>query len=476
MNVSQFFSILLARKWIALAVLLCTVAAATVVSLLLPKQYLGVATVLIDAKPDPIAGALFPERSAPLYVATQMDILRSARVAQRVVRNLKLTESPAAREQWLESTGGEGSIETWLIESFQRNLEIIPSKDSNVITVNYRAGDPKFAADLANAFVQAYLQTAVELRVDPARQFSGFFEARTKEARDQLEAAKAKLSSFYSDRGIVASDERLDIENARLAELSSQLVALQSATAESGSRATQATGASSDRIQEVLNNSLINSLKADLAQTQGRLEGLNARLGDSHPEVIAARASIAELRSRIDAETRRVAGGVSVSATISRQREGEIRAALEAQRTKLLKLKQVRDEGAVLMRDVESAQRSYDTLLTRLTQASMESQANQSNAYMLTQAVPPSKPASPNVVLNIALSVFLGALLALGVALLLEMIDRRVRSPLDLVDGLGLPMLGVMPKPTARRLVGRPVASLMHQRVLGQLPAAGKGA
>jgi chain length determinant protein EpsF len=476
MNLSQLLSILRARKWVAIAVFIVAVATAVVVSLLLPPQYVGTASVLIDVKPDPIAGAVTQDsRAAPIYVTTQVDVLKSPRVAQRVVRNLRMTESPDVREAWLQSTGGQGSIEDWLVTSLQKNLEVVPSTQSNVIVVNYKAGSARQAADLANAFVQAYLQTSVELRVDPARQFSAFFETRVKEARDRLETAQTKLSAFQRERGLIASDERLDIETARLNELSSQLVALQAINAESAGRVAQARGASADRTQEVLSNSLINSLKDQQARNEARLQELTARYGDQHPQVIEAKANIAETKKRIDAEVQRVSSGVGVTAAVNRQREAEIRASLDAQRARVLQLKQVRDEGAVLLRDVDSAQRTYDALLGRLTQASIESQANLTNTYQLTTATPPTAPAFPNMLLNVALAVFLGGLLALGTPMLLEVMDRKVRAPMDVVDALGLPMIGIMPRPNARRLIGRPAVPALQQRLLGQLPPAAKG-
>jgi chain length determinant protein EpsF len=369
-----------------------------------------------------------------------------------------------------------GSIEDWLVAAMQKNLEVVPTPESNVIVVNYLAGSPEQAATIANAFVQAYLQTVVELRVDPARQFSSFFETRVKEARDRLEAAQTKLSAFQRQRGLIASDERLDIETARLQELSSQLVALQAVNAESAGRLAQATGSSADRTQEVLGNPLINSLKDQQARTEARLQELQARYGDQHPLVVEAKANIAETRRRIDAEVQRVSSGVGVTAAVNRQREAQLRASLEAQRARVLQLKQVRDDGAVLLRDVESAQRTYDALLARLTQAGIESQANLAGTYQLSSATPPAVPAFPNLLLNTALAVFLGGLLALGAPMLMEVMDRRVRVPLDLVDTLGLPMIGIMPRPDARRLIGRQAVPALQQRLLGRLPPPAQGA
>jgi polysaccharide biosynthesis transport protein len=477
MSFGQFLSILKARWWVLLLVFVLTVGLTIGVSMLMPKQYKSTASVVVDFKPDPISAAIYGSIGSPALMATQVDIIRSDRVAQRVVRNLKLNENPQVRQQWQDETQGRGSIEIWLGTLFQRNMDVEPSRESGVISVSYRAGDPRFAAGLANAFVQAYIETSLELRVDPARLYSNFFETRSKEAREELEKAQARISTFQKDNGIIATDERLDVENARLNELSSQLTQLQAISAESRSRQTQAQGAQGDRLQEVLNNPIVGSLKADINRAEARLQELGTRLGENHPQVLEARASTRELRARLDAETRKVTGGVAVSNTINRQREAEIRGSLEAQRAKVLRMKAVRDEGLVLLRDAENAQRAYDIIQQRYTQTSLESQTTQSNVNMLTQAVPPLEPHSPRVVLNTIISLFVGAVLAVGVALVLELRDRRVRSSSELVEGLGLPVLGVLPRPGAKRMDAGKRALLLQQRVIGGPAAvASKGA
>ncbi len=475
MSLTQFLAILRARWWVALLVLVLTVGTTVAISLSLPKQYTASATVVVDVKPDPIVGTLYAGGAAPAFMATQVDVIQSDRVAQRVVKNLKLAENPTIRAQWQDATNGQGNIEQWLSETFQKNLDVKPSRESNVITLTYKSPDPRFAAALANAFVKAYLDTTLDLRVDPARQYSTFFDARAKEARERFEAAQSKLSEFQKDKGIIANDERLDIETTRLNELSSQLVMLQALASESGSRQAQAQGASAERMQEVLNNPLISGLKADLSRSEARLQELSARLGESHPQVAEAKANIASVRERLESETQRVTGGVGVTANINRQREGNVRVSLESQRAKVLKLKAVRDEGAVLQRDVESAQRGYEALLARLTQTSLEGQSTQSNVHVLTEASPPMQPSGPRVMTNSMLSLVIGIALAIGAAIALEMLDRRVRVVDDLAAAVGLPVLGMLPRPDAKRLLGGQRVSLMQQRIVASLPAPNRG-
>jgi len=122
----------------------------------------------------------------------------------------------------------------------------------------------------------------------------------------------------------------------------------------------------------------------------------------------------------------------------------------------VMSIKNQRDELAVLQREVENAQRAYDAVAQRLTQTSLESQTQQTNVVVLTPAVEPIEPSSPKLLLNSLLAVFLGTLLGVGCALLLETLSRRVRSAEDLAQALGLPVLGVLePTRAARRWFGR---------------------
>lgn len=471
MTLHQFLSILAARWKASLIVLLVTVGLAVAVSLLLPKKYTATASVMLDVRsPDPVAGVVLAGMMTPAYMATQVDLMGSERVARRAIQSLKLNESSQTRDQWLEATGGKGDFEAWLSDALLQSLDIKPSRESNVISINYASPDPNFSAALANAFMQAYIDTSLELRVDPARQYSGFFDDRAKALRDEVEAAQAKLSAYQRSKGLLATDERLDVENARLSELSTQLVMLQAAAAESGGRQAQA-GARPEQMQEVMNNPLVASLSADVAREETRLKELTSRLGDRHPQVVEARARVDELHARLDTAIKRASGSVSVNNSVNQSRVAQVRSELAAQRAKVLQLKSLRDEAAVLQRDVENAQRAYDSMSQRATQSGVESQNTQTNISVIKRATPPATESSPNVRRNILVALFIGVLLAVGVALGLEMIDRRLRTTSDVLTELKQPLLVVLPVAQSALAGKEPLrVRLMKARVLTGLP------
>lgn len=441
MTMMQFLRVMWARKWLMLATFGVTVTAAIIISVVLPKQYTATSTLVMDSKGvDPLTGTMLPAQLVPGYLATQIGILSSQNVGLKVVDNLKLAQSPVVQQQFNEVAHGQGDIREWLAGALIAKLKVTPSHESNLIDVSYTANNPEFAAVLANAFVQAYIKTNLDLRTDPARQTNLWYEEQIKELRDKLESAQTRLSDYQRKKGIVAVDERLDVENTRLAELSSQLVVAQAQTYDSQSRNRR----SGDQLSDVVNSPLIQGLKGNIAQGEGRLAQLSEKLGKNHPEYLRAQADLDVLRNKLAHEMHNAQTGVNTTMRVSQQREGDLRASLAAQKAKVLALKQQRDEGSVLARDVESAQRAYDMALQRATQTRMESKSDQTDVAVLNPATPPLRASSPKMLLNVVLATAAGMLLAMAFALLTELLDRRLRSEEDFVEILGAPVLAVL--------------------------------
>ena len=439
MNPLPFLLILRARYKIALVTLLLTVAVAIAVSLNLPKQYIATASVLVDVKsPDPIAAMLMPSN-----LSTQVDIINSARVARTVVKMLRLDESPAVKQQWTEATKGMGKLEVWLGDRLLRGLQVSPSRDSNIITISYKGADPGFAAAVANAFAQAYIDTTVELKVEPARQYALWFGEQGKSLRENLEKTQTRLSAYQQEKGIVARDEQLDNEMAKLNELSSQLTMVQAQT--NDARSKQKSGAAVDTLPELLQNSLISGLKSDIARQEAKLQEAAVNLDKNHPLFQRMQSEIAALKQKLEAETRHVASGFSTSRSVGMEKESELKSAIAKQKEKLLELKNKRDQLAVLQRDVDAAKSAYDLVTSRYNQTSLASQSTQTNVSVLTQAVEPLEPSFPKPLpVTVLMSIALGIVIGGGAAFMLEMLDKRVRSAHDLAEMLQLPVLGVV--------------------------------
>jgi succinoglycan biosynthesis transport protein ExoP len=466
MDLNQFLLALRARRKAFMLVFAATIITAVAVALLVPKRYVATTTLLIDARDEQ---QLAPTRMSPReragYIYTQVDLLQSGRVAARVARDLKLAQKPGMREAYESEANSAVSIDDWIAAGLLEKLKVDTSA-SSVITVTYASNDPQKAADVANGFAKAYLQTTLELRTEPSREAAEWFEDQLKGLRTQMTQAQTKLVSYQKAKGITYADERTDVDSARLTELSSQYLAAKNATYDSISRYKNAQeiaakGVSVDSIPEVLSNPHITSLKVDLARAEGRREQESTVLGDNHPVYLRTVAEVQGIKEKIQVEMKKLVVGLGNAVEQNRRREDELKAAMAAQAERINSLKDYRIELAALNRDVESAQRTYDSVLTRYTTNKIESAAKMTNVALLTPAVVPVNPAHPKVGLITILAVVVGALFAAAVVYVLETIDRRVRSRADLESRLAVPSLGRLSKwqPTGARLLPAPALS-----------------
>ncbi|WP_432741237.1 chain length determinant protein EpsF [Methylobacter sp. G7] len=449
MNFQQFINILWSRKSVALSVLMVTVITTLVLSLLLPKQYLATTSIVVDQRSvDPVTGLTLPVQLMPGYIATQVDVISSHNVARKVVEKLKLSEDPQIQEDFAKSKS-TGDIRDWIADLLLKSLDINPSRESNVIQVDATSIDPQSAANIANAFADAYIQTGIELQAQPAKLTADWFDLQMATLREHLEHAQSVLSTYQQQHGIVATDDRLDLESSRLSELSRQLLESQVQTSELQSRKDLLTttikqGGSSEALQEVLNNPLIQALKSELARAEASFAELSKRVDINHPQYKQAKAEVNSLRQKTQSEIKMVLSSITSGLASSNQRDRIVANALAEQKAKVLHLKKQHDEIAVYSREVENAQRAYDAAMQRTVQTRMESEISQTNIAVLNPALPPQKHAKPNVQLNMILSVFLGGMLGMGAALLAEIMDRRVRSAFDISELLAIPVFAIV--------------------------------
>ena len=470
MDFNQFMLAFRARRKAFMLVLGATIVTAIAVALIVPKSYVATTTILIDARSEQAMGGADRMSARDRgYLQTQLDLIASGRVAKRAVRDLKFAQMPGVREQFERETDGMGTIEDWAAATLLKKLKVDASSGS-VVTVTYSSPDPKLSADVVNAIAKAYVDTSLDLRTEPSREAAAWFEEQLKGLRASVSQSQAKLTSYQKEKGITSTDERADIESTRLAELSTQLLQARNATYDAQTRYKNAqeflgagasaggAAAAADSLPEVMSSPAVQAIKAQLTQAEARLEQSATDLGPNHPQYQRNVSEVNGLREKLPAEMKKVVAGLANTALQARKREEELKNAYAAQQEKLLSMRDARVELAVMSRDVENAQRTYDTALARYLTTKVESRAQTTGIAVLTPAVEPLEPKSPKLGLIAGLAIVLGALLAAGVVFLLETLDRRVRSRGDLESRLAVPSLGRVSKwqPTGGRLLAAP--------------------
>jgi chain length determinant protein EpsF len=461
MNLQQFMLALRARRKAFVLVLAAVITTAVAVALIVPKKYVASATVLMDARDEQTLAPTRTMARERSYIVTQMDLIRSGRVAARVARDLKLAQKPGVREAWEKDTGGAVPIDDWLAQGLLDRL-VVDLPGGSVVSVQYSSSDPKQAAAVANGFVKAYLETALEMRTEPTREAAEWFNDQLKTLRTQANQAQAKLTAYQKAKGITSADERADLESTRLAELNTQYLEARNLTYEAQSRYKQAqevaASGTPDAMAELMASAAITAVRADLARAEAAFTAASADLGPNHPVYQRLEADVQAQRAKLKAEMKKAVASLGNAAQAAQRRELELKNALAAQSQRVQAMKDARVELAIMSRDVEQAQRAYDTVLTRYMTNNIESKAKMTNAALLTPAVEPVTPSQPKVGLISALAVVIGLLLAAAVVYVLETIDRRVRSRADLESRLAVPSLGRLSRwqPAGGRLLPAP--------------------
>jgi uncharacterized protein involved in exopolysaccharide biosynthesis len=240
MSIKLLLDIIRSRGLLIFLTLAITVAAAGALTYLAPTKYTATTSLVLNydgRNPFDQAGTTPTPQLASTYVATQLDIIRSEKVALQVVDQLALDRDAGWREAYAATDPNPAPIREWIAAQIRENVDVeqLPNS-SRVVTVAYTALSAPQAAKLANAFAQAYIATALELTVEPARRNAAWFDQQLKTMRARLEESRSRMTTMQAQRGVVSIDEKLGAESGRLDDISRNLVQAQMATAAARAR------------------------------------------------------------------------------------------------------------------------------------------------------------------------------------------------------------------------------------------------
>lgn len=409
----------------------------------LPTRYTATSSVLIQVNTtDPIAGIALPGGMMSSHLSTQSEVMQSERVALRAMQALRPDETATWRKRWQEATGGRGMYENWVAQQLLQQLEVRKSRESNVLVLAFKDADPDRAARMANAMVQSYVDTAVDLRLQPARQYSTFFDERVQRAKESLDAMRARLVEFQQRNGLHSLDERSDVEERRLAELASQITLIEGKLAESRGKQGEAGGAAS---QEAVRDPVVIEARIELAKQEARLSELESRLGEGHPQLIDQQQAVNQRRISLAAAVGRATQTIRSGGNAEAAQLKLLKTAYDQQNRKVLDRKALREEGLRMQKEVDSLQRNYELVLARYQHTTLESEDKQPNASVLKVATPPFKPSTPAVWTFLGAGVLLGLAAALAAVFMRERHDGRLRHAEHVIEVLQKPFLVQLP-------------------------------
>jgi capsular exopolysaccharide synthesis family protein len=431
------------------------------------------------------------------YYQTQFSMLKSDPLVARVVDKLGLEAKFRANDKsflraliditltpidWIEtgfarlfgsgsSSGGsqepvyEFGVPPWIIGQYLSYLRVEPVRNTRLVEIVFSTPDPKMSQEMANAHATSFIQMTLENRFNLSSEARDFLGKRLSELREKVQAAESKLNTFRQQYGVVSLEKGENIVVERLVDLNKELTRAKGERIQAESLYSMTRNRNTEYLAQVLNNGLIQQLKASLATLETEKGRLSSIFMPDHPRIQELNQQIAEARKALGREVGNIVQGIESSYASAKAREEALEAEAGKQQSAALNLKELGVEYAVLNEDVLVNRGLYESVLKRLNETNVANDLAASNMQVVQRADLPLAPSSPNTMRNLFIAALAGLVLAVALALFLEYMDSRMSTPEGVWAAVSLATLGVVPH----------LKSLQKRYEFSSLPRTGDG-
>ncbi|GHF25534.1 hypothetical protein GCM10017044_20430 [Kordiimonas sediminis] len=455
MSINQVFQILLARIWVTIITVLIGVSVCALVVSILPEKYTATSSVILEVgDQDPVTG--MAQNTARTYIQTQVNLVKSARVANKVVDRLELTRSPYFLSEYNSLNDPGIDLKGWIGKQLQENLGVWVVGGSEIIEISYTATSPTLAATVSNAFSEAYLLVDLELRVDPAKRNAQWFAAQLNKLRQNLTEAQNSLNDYQKQVGIVSMTTESQSESQSIINIESRAAAARAEASEARSMVQQFaafldSGGSSDSLPSFMTNPEISSLQQELGKVDAAIATLSGRVGENHPQYKAVVARRDQVTKQLAEEIEKFGLSLKARVQIAEAKSASLEDELDIEKDRMLQEKAQLDRLEAMEREVEIRKAEYDNAFRRAGTLRLEGDRAQTGVSIIEEATPPTEASFPQKRLSIAIAFAACLVLGVSISFLLEMIDRRVRSEADLILYADLKVLASIAKGPKKR-------------------------
>ena len=483
-HLRDYIRVLAKRKWLVITAFVLIVASTALFTFTADPVFEATAKIVIE-KENPnvvsIEEVFALDAADSDYSQTQFEILQSRTVARKVIERLDLGNSeefnPAPKgdaisvmKQAIGEAIGEVKLaiksmltpkdkleqalveesDSQLVDAFLSRLTIDPVRNSRVVNVRFRAKDPVLAARIANTITQVYIELGLETKLLAVQDAVSWLSNRIQEERAKVEEAQMRFQKYKEENSIITnfSSDTEQITQQKLAELNSKVIEAEAARVEAETRYNQTRGISSDSLDsvaEILASPVIQSIKASEMNVQNSLAELSKKYGGNHPQIVAVKAEIGELRKRRAAEVQKIVQSLKNNYELALAKERSLKEALRGQEQGALSLSKKSIQYGVLQREAESAKEVYDLLVKRFKETTLTEDMKTVNVRVVDKAEVPTQPVKPKKAMNMLLALVLGITAGTGLAFFAEYLDNTLKTPDDVARFLRMPYLGMIP-------------------------------
>ena len=474
------------RLRLFVTVALLTLLAVVIVTFQQTPRYTATANVLIDTRKKEvtdIAAVMSGITGETSAVDTEVEILKSRSLAERVVRQLKLDQdkefnaalnrpsalamvigAPAAGVHALLHLAQPQETRTAAVDAqalrAQKQFESVVDHAlgrlkvrrqglTYVIDVDFTSEDPAKAATIANTFAALYLTEQLEAKFDATKEANGWLNDRLKGLRDEVEAAESAVSQYRIQNGLLAAVGS-NLTEQEVSQLNQQLAEAQAAQAEQDARLSTAkrqlaNGSNGEDVGEALGSTTVSQLRQQRATVSAKAADLQTRYGPKHPEVQRVQRELADIDGQIQAEINRVISNLDAQAQVAHQRTASIQASLGHARGTLAGTNAASVRLNELQRNADATRSLYESFLNRFKETSAQEGMEESDARIVSKAKIPNAASYPNKKLMLAIGIALGLAAGMGAVVTAEALESGIATSEDVERMLGVPHLGAVP-------------------------------
>ncbi len=465
------------RRWkvIAFGLILMLMLAAAYIATARP-QFTASADLLYDIRRTYLLKeqqGIQDSQTINAMVESQVELLQSEGLAHKVVERLKLNEDPAftnwrpgfmdrLRQRLTKFLGGKSlpaaDPDSVIAQQLLRMINVHRVGLTYVISVSVTSGDPEQAAKLTNGFAEAYIADELDAKSDTTNQTKTWLEDRLTELRDQAMKADRAVQDFKIQNNIVDTGKGL-MDQQQLIELSTQLEDARAKTADSLAKLQRiqsilqtgvVDGVADGAVTDALKSPIINNLRQKYLDDASRVSDLAAKYGATHIAVVNLKSEMASIQHAIADEIGHIAETYKSDYEVNRATEDSIQKRLNDTVNVAAKT----DANLVTYRSLESSANIYRSLyenfLQRYTQTVQDQSFPVPEARIVTPATPPLVRSSPKVTVTFVLCALVGLMLGMVLALMREIMDRRIYTEGQLLAATGVPFIARVPMIRAR--------------------------
>ncbi len=441
---SQYLWILRRHRWKILAFVLTSVVATLVVSSRLTPIYESTATVDIDRRmPTGIIGQEALQSAtndADQFLATQVRLIQSDSVLRPVAQRFKLLETEdAAPARPLKSAESEDAPVRL------RKLKVTRPPNTYLLLISYRSPDSRLAADVANATAQSYLEHTYNIRYRSSASLSAFMEKQLEELKAKMERSSAALAQFERELNVINPEEKTNILSARLLQLNTEFTHAQADRVRKEAAFQSVRGGSLEAAQVSTQGESLRRIGERVDEAQARFAEVRIHYGANHPEHRKAAAQLAEAQALLQRARQNTAQRVEIEYREAVNREAMLRKAVTETKAESDRLNARSFEYQALKREAEADKQLYADLVRKIKEAGINAGFQNSAIRIADPARPPIQPVFPDIKLNLLLAFLFSSLLAVGAAILSDVLDNTVRDPEQVARTLGTEVVGNLP-------------------------------